>query len=122
MVRDACLTRARSFMDDHKETTLLMAKQNPTGDGADAGTATAALDLRDQGVILVHVLTLHPASLRLAELVAEVTGGSADFEAGDRFERGVTDLIGVGLLFEAGERISPTRAAVRFNEVVATGL
>jgi hypothetical protein len=99
-----------------------MAKQNPTGHGADAGTATAALDLRDQGVILTHVLALYPASLRLAEVVAEVTAGSADFEAGDRYDRAVTDLIGVGLLFEAGERISPTRAAVRFNEVVTAGL
>lgn len=37
-----------------------MANQNPTGDGADERATTATLDLRDQGVVLIHVLTLHP--------------------------------------------------------------
>jgi hypothetical protein len=98
-----------------------MATQNPTGDGADAGAPTAAQDLRDQGVVLTHVLALHPASLRLWELVAEVTSGSTEFEPGDRYNRAVRDLIGVGLLFEVGELIVPTRAAVRFHELVAAG-
>jgi hypothetical protein len=99
-----------------------MATQNPTGDGADAGAPTAAQDLRDQGVVLTHVLALHPASLRLQELVAEVTAGSVDFEPGDRYSRAITDLIGVGLLFEVGELVAPTRAAVRFRELAATGI
>ena len=65
-----------------------MANQNPTGDGADAGATTAALDLRDQGVVLIQVLTLHPAHLRLAEVIREVNpAGSADFADADRFER-----------------------------------
>lgn len=99
-----------------------MAKQNPTGDCADAGATTAAQDLHDQGVVLTHVLALYPASLRVTELVAEVTTGSAGFEPGDRYKRAVADLIGVGLLFEVGELIAPTRAAVRFNELAALGL
>lgn len=99
-----------------------MATHNPTGHGADAGAPTAAQDLRDQGVILTHVLALHPASLRLRELVAEVTAGSTDFEPGDRYGRAVADLIGVGLLFEVGELVGPTRAAVRFHELLAAGL
>lgn len=98
-----------------------MATHNPTGDGADAGAPTAAQDLHDQGVVLTHVLALYPASLRLRELIAEVTAGSADFEPGDRYSRAVTDLIGVGLLFEVGELIAPTRAAVRVHELAAAG-
>jgi hypothetical protein len=99
-----------------------MANQNPTGDGADGGTTTTALDLRDQGVVLIHVLTLHPAHLRLAEVVREVTAGSADFKDVDRFQRAVSDLIGVGLLFESAELVLPTRAAIRFNEITEAGL
>lgn len=94
----------------------------PKGDGADAGTPTATLDLRDQGVILIHVLALHPAHLRLAEVIREVTAGSADFADRDRFERATGDLVGVGLLFESAELVVPTRAALRFNEIVAAGV
>jgi hypothetical protein len=94
----------------------------PKGAGADECPTTAALDIRDQAVVLVHVLTLHPAHLRLGELVREVTAGSADFAALDRFERAARDLVGVGLLFEVGELLVPTRAALRFNEIVTTGI
>lgn len=99
-----------------------MAKQNPTGDGADAGASTAALDLHDQGVVLTHILTLHPAHLRLSEVIREVAAGSTDFADADRFERATRDLVGVGLLFESAELVMPTRAALRFNEIVAAGL
>ncbi len=94
----------------------------PKGAGTDECPSTAALDIRDQGVVLVHVLTLHPAHLRLAELVREVTAGSADFAEADRFERAVRDLVGVGLMLEVGELLLPTRAALRFNEIVAAGV
>lgn len=79
-------------------------------------------DLRDQGVVLVHVLTLHPAHLRLVELVREITAGSGEFEEADRFERAARDLVGVGLLLVSGELLLPTRAALRFNEIVTAGV
>ena len=82
---------------------------------------TAAQDLRDQGVVLIHVLTLHPVHLRLVELVREVTAGSTDFEDADRFERAARDLVGVGLLLTSGDLLLPTRAALRFNEIVSDG-
>lgn len=94
----------------------------PKGAGADDRPSTAALDLRDQGVVLTHVIALHPAQLRLTELIREATAGSADFAETDRFERATRDLVGVGLLFEVGELVLPTRAALRFNEIVTTGL
>jgi len=94
----------------------------PRGASDDERAPTAALDLRDQGVVLIHVLTLHPAHLRLAEVVREVTAGSADFADADRFERAARDLVAVGLLFESAEIVLPTRAAVRFNEITEAGL
>lgn len=99
-----------------------MANQNPTGDGADAGASTAALDLHDQGVVLIHILTLHPVHLRLAEVIREVTAGSADFADADRFQRASSDLVAVGLLMETAELMLPTRAALRFNEILAVGV
>jgi hypothetical protein len=90
--------------------------------GPDRAHSNAVQDLRDQGVVLIHVLTLHPAHLRLAEVIREVTAGSADFADRDRFERATGDLVGVGLLFESAELVVPTRAALRFNEIVAAGV
>lgn len=84
--------------------------------------STAAQDVHDQGVVLIHVLTLHPARLRLAELVREVTAGSAEFADSDRYERAARELIAVGLLFISGELLLPTRAALRFNEIVTAGI
>jgi hypothetical protein len=90
--------------------------------GPDRAQSNDLQDLRDQGVVLIHVLTLHPAHLRLVELVREVTAGSADFADSDRYERAARDLVGVGLLFLGGELLLPTRAALRFNEIVASGV
>lgn len=79
---------------------------------------TAAQDLHDQGVVLIHVLTIYPTHLRLLELVREITAGSSDFAEGDRIERAVRDLVGVGLLFRNDGLVLPTRAALRFNEIL----
>ncbi len=90
--------------------------------GPDRAQSNDLKDLRDQGVVLIHVLTLHPAHLRLVEIVQEVTAGSADFGDTDRFQRAARDLVGVGLLFISDELLMPTRAALRFNEIVTAGV
>jgi hypothetical protein len=84
--------------------------------------SNATQDLRDQGVVLVQVLTLHPAVLRLAELVREITAGAGGFADADRYERAVGDLVAAGLLFESGELVLPTHAALRFSEIADVGL
>lgn len=99
-----------------------MASTDSMEYGPERAHSNDVQDLRDQGVVLIQVLTLHPAHLRLAEVVREVTAGSADFADVDRFERAVSELIGVGLLFEAAEIVLPTRAAIRFNEIAEVGL
>jgi hypothetical protein len=90
--------------------------------GPDRAQSNDVQDLRDQGVVLIHVLTLHPAHIRLAEVVREVTAGSVDFADADRFQRATRDLVAVGLLFENAELVLPTRAALCFNEIVAAGV
>ena len=99
-----------------------MASTDSMDCGPDRTQSNDLKDLRDQGVVLIHVLTLHPAHLRPVELVREVTAGSAEFEEADRFERAARDLVAVGLLFLGGEMLVPTRAALRFNEIVAAGI
>jgi hypothetical protein len=84
--------------------------------------STHAEDLRDQGAVLTEVLALHPAQLRLSELVREIAAGVPDFEKKDAIERAVRDLVGVGLLFRNDDLVQPTRAALRFDELLAEGM
>lgn len=99
-----------------------MARTDSKDCGPDRAQSNDLQDLHDQGVVLIHVLTLHPAHPRQAELLREVTAGSADFADSDRYERAVRELVGVGLLFINGELLLPTRAALRFNEIVTAGV
>jgi hypothetical protein len=94
----------------------------PKGAGEDERATSAAQDLHDQGVVLIHVLMIYPTHLRLLELIREITAGSADFAEGDRIERAVGELLGVGLLFCWEGVVLPTRSALRFNEIVGEGV
>ena len=100
-----------------------MATQNPTGDSADAGASTSAdsIFLQWEGAALSRVLNLCPVNLRIAEIVLELAGPSTEFSVRDGYEQAIKDLIGVGLLFEAGGLIVPTRAALHFNKLVEAG-
>jgi len=100
-----------------------MANENPTGDGADAGASTAAdsIYLRTEGAALGHILTLHPAHLRLPEIVLSMVGASRDEGRRDDYEEAVKELIRAGLLFEAGGLIVPTQAALHFNRLAEAG-
>jgi hypothetical protein len=100
-----------------------MANENPTGDGADAGASTTAesIYLRREGAALGRVLILHPANLRLAEIVLDLAGPLKEFSVRDGYEQAVKDLIGAGLLFEADGLILPTRAALHFHKLAEAG-
>jgi hypothetical protein len=95
-----------------------MVDANPMGQGPCDHLAEVC---HDQGVVLIHVLAVHPTHLRMSDLVQELAGGSADFAESDRIENAVRELAGVGLLFRCQELILPTRAALRFEEVWAVG-
>lgn len=99
-----------------------MAEENSMARGSSDCLSNDAQDLRDQGSVLIHVLTLYPTHLRLSELTQEVSAGAADFAQRDAIERAVRDLTGVGLLFRSEGLVLPTRAALRFNEILGEGI
>ena len=75
----------------------------------------------DEGVeaaVLQQLLDLHPTRLTLQELAREFGARCGDFGAQDAVERAVRDLSGAGLLHQGEEFIAPTRAALRFNELM----
>jgi hypothetical protein len=95
-------------------------QDQPIQEQPDSGSSRSnhAQDLHDQGVVLIHVLSIYPTQIRLLELVRELAGGPAEFTEADRIERAVRELIGVGLLFGSDGLVLPTRAALRFNQVL----
>lgn len=93
-----------------------MADRDSMDSGPSACT-NATRDLRDQAVVLTHVLALHPALQTIPELVRELIAGAADFEPEDRYERAVRDLAAAGLLHICGGLVSPSRAALLFNSL-----
>lgn len=75
----------------------------------------------DEGVesaVLRQLLDLHPTHLTLAELVREIGGDHGGFAERDSIERAVRDLAAVGLLHQSDEFVTPTRAALRFSELL----
>ncbi len=72
-------------------------------------------DLRDQRIVLSHVLALEPTYVIVPELVREITAGADEYAEGDRVERAIRDLNGVGLLNCHGPLVLPSRAAGRFD-------
>ena len=64
------------------------------------------------------MLDLHPTQLTLAELVREVGGERPSFAERDAIERAVRDLGGAGLLHRHDDFVLPTRAALRFSELL----
>jgi hypothetical protein len=77
----------------------------------------AAEDLKDQRVVLVHVVGVHPATLKLSDLVREL-GDSEEFSERDRIERAVRELVKRGLLFRCEGTVLPTRQAVYAYELL----
>ena len=75
----------------------------------------------DEGVesaLLRQLLDLHPTRLTLAELMREFGGDGGHFAERDAVERAVRELAAVGLLHKGPDFVSPTRAALRFSELV----
>lgn len=96
-------------------------QDNPKGAGDCHVPPTEAQDIRDQGVVLIQVLTRHPTLLTIPDLVREITAGSDDFAEGDSMERAVRDLTGVGLLMCPSGLAVPTPAALRFLKILYEG-
>jgi hypothetical protein len=70
-----------------------------------------------QRAVLTQVLFLHPAQLTILELALRVESDLRDCEQ-DAVERAVRELSRDGLLFCDCRRIAPSRACVRFDELL----
>jgi hypothetical protein len=79
---------------------------------------TADQDAATEAAVLQRLLDLHPVQLTEEELVREVADQPADFAARDAIDRAVRELSGAGLLHRRDSFVLPTRAALRFNELV----
>jgi hypothetical protein len=87
-------------------------------EGTDDSWTTRAEDAAAESAVLMRVLELHPSQVTLAELVREIGGEGAGFAERDSIERAVRDLGGAGLLHRNDEFVLPTRAALRFDELL----
>jgi hypothetical protein len=96
-------------------------RDQPSGTGDEHVSPTEAQDIRDQGVVLIHVLHRHPTLLTIPDLVREIASGSTDFAEGDALERAVRDLTGVGLLHCPSGLAVPSPAALQFLKILYEG-
>jgi hypothetical protein len=78
---------------------------------------TWAEDESVESAVLRQLLDLHPTRLTIAELTRELSG-DRDFAERDAVERAVRDLAATGLLHRGEEFVEPTRAALRFSELL----
>jgi hypothetical protein len=83
----------------------------------DSLTPTAADDVTESAV-LQRLLDLHPVQVTAIELVREIGGESPSFAERDAIERAVRDLSGAGLVHSHATFVVPTRAALRFSELL----
>ncbi len=77
-----------------------------------------AADDATESAVLQQLLALHPVQVTAAELVREVGGESPGFAERDAIERALRDLGGAGLVHTREGFVVPTRAAVRFSELL----
>lgn len=82
-----------------------------------ASQTTWVEDESMESVVLRQLLELHPTRLTIAELVRELDSDGGSFAGRDAVERAVRELAAVGLLHKGTDFVTPTRAALRFNEL-----
>jgi hypothetical protein len=75
-------------------------------------------DAAIETAVLMQLLALQPARLSFEELLREVAADPDDFGERDSVERAVRDLAAAGLLRRDGELLTPSRAALRFDQLL----
>lgn len=80
--------------------------------------SAGAEDLAIESAVLQHVLALHPATLTREEIALELSGEDESFAERDAVERAVRDLAGAGLLHVSDSLVLPSRAALRFDQLL----
>jgi hypothetical protein len=75
-------------------------------------------DDRDQEAIMWLLISEHPTQLTVAEIVRLMVPPDAGFIESDDIERGVRELVGMGLLHRNGDTIRPTRATLQLHHLL----
>jgi len=75
-------------------------------------------DTMIEATVLQQLLALHPVQLTLADLKREIAGEDSEFPLRDAVDRAVRELTAAGLALRNGEVILPSRAALRFDELI----
>jgi hypothetical protein len=81
-----------------------------------------AQDVREQAIVLTHVLALEPEHKTILALARALDAEPGDFKRPGAVERAVRDLTSAGLLEIASGEVQPTPAARRFLEIVESGV
>jgi hypothetical protein len=68
-------------------------QDQPRGGGADRAMTTDDEDTREERRVLREVLTYHPGTFTLEELIREMTVCSVEFSDQDAIRRAVRDLV-----------------------------
>lgn len=79
--------------------------------------STAEEDAALESALLQQILALHPAAVTLEELTREL-GEDRDADRRDAVDRAVRDLVAAGLLHRSEPFVLPSRAALRFDELL----
>jgi hypothetical protein len=87
-------------------------------DSPDETRSTAEDDAVTESAVLQQVLELHPTHLTLEELVREMGEDERGRAGREAIERAVRDLVAAGLLHYSDTFVRPTRAALRFEQLL----
>lgn len=71
-----------------------------------------------EAAVLRQLLALHPAQLTVEEVLREIADDPGDFAQRDAIERALRELAAAGLLHRNGDVVLPSRAALRFDELL----
>jgi hypothetical protein len=75
-------------------------------------------DAEIEATVLRQLLLLHPTQVTVEELIRDVAADPDAFAERDAVERAVRDLARSGLVHRNGEFAIPSRAALRFSELL----
>jgi hypothetical protein len=87
-------------------------------EGRDHIHTTREEDRVFEAAVLQQAVAIHPNPLTLSELIDEIAGKGCDFAQRDAIERAVHALAGCGLLHRSEALVLPSRAALRFDELL----
>jgi len=87
-------------------------------DEATKNREPAREDAAIEAAVLQQLLALHPVQLTRAETVREIAGESTDFAQTDPVERAIDQLSIAGLVHVNDSIVLPSRAALRFYELL----